>query len=70
VLACVAVIVELPIPTMVITLPETVATLVSELVYEKEPLLLEDGSTIVKGASPYAFAGTEKLVITGLGSAN
>ena len=55
-------IVELPPPTIVITLPEIVATAVFELVYVKVLPLLDDGSVIVKEASPNVFTGTEKLV--------
>jgi hypothetical protein len=46
----VTVIVTAPACTIVTVLPDTVATLKFELVYEKAPILLEDGSVIVKVA--------------------
>ena len=55
--------VEVPIPTMVITFFTMVATSVLELVYVKAPLLLVVGEVIVNAAFPNTFAGTEKLVI-------
>ena len=55
--------VEVPIPTMVITFFTMVATSVLELVYVKVPLLLVVGEVIVNAAFPNTFAGTEKLVI-------
>jgi hypothetical protein len=66
-LACNAVMVEVPIPRIVIVLPAIVATAVFELVYVKAPVLFEVGAVIVKAASPIFFKGIEKLVIVGFG---
>lgn len=63
--ACVAVMVELPAPTMVTVFPATVATAVFELVYVNVPALLDVGSVSVKAASPTVFAETEKPVMVG-----
>ncbi len=65
VLAWVAVIVDVPPPTTVITSPSMVATAVLELVYVNAPLLFEVGGVMLKGASPAAFEGNEKSVWTG-----
>ena len=54
--------VEVPVPTMVIVLPATVATAVLELVYVITPLLLVVGATKLKDASPNIFVPTAKLV--------
>jgi hypothetical protein len=53
--------VELPTPTMVIVVPEIVATDVFELVYVKAPLPLVVGAIIVNAAAPNVFAGTVKF---------
>ena len=66
VLACVAVMVAMPPPTMVTVLPTIVATAVFELVYVKEPVLLVVGATRAKAAFPNVFVIAEKLVITGV----
>lgn len=61
-LACVAVMMAEPPPTIVIVFPSMVATEVLELEYVIVPLLLVVGATTVNGASPNVFAGIEKLV--------
>ena len=61
-----AVIVQLPAPTIVIAFSETVATVISELSYVKVPVLFDDGSVIKKAALPAVFTGMEKLDIVGL----
>lgn len=53
---------ELPIPTMVTTSPETVATAVFELVYVKTPEMSDVG-VIVKDASVNVFAGIENVIV-------
>ena len=63
---CVAVMVAVPPPIMVILLPETVATAVFELVYVIAPSLSVVGATMEKDASPNVFVIAEKLVITGV----
>jgi len=52
---------ELPIPTVVTTSPETVATAVFELVYVKTPEMSDVGGVIVKGAFANVFAGIENV---------
>lgn len=64
-LACVAVMVDVPSPTMVITFPAVVATSVLELAYVKAPVLLDVGGVGTKGALPNELIGIEKLVIFG-----
>ena len=51
-LSCVAVIVVVPAPTIVIVFPSTVATLGAELVYVYAPELGEAGLVIWNGTSP------------------
>ena len=55
--------VEVPMPTMVTTFLEIVATSVFELVYVIGPLLLVVGGIRVNGAFPNSFAGTDKFDI-------
>lgn len=66
-LACVAEIVVLPAPTIVIVrvVLSIVATAAFELVYVKAPVLFEVGALITKDASPITFTGTETHVIDG-----
>ena len=64
-LACVAVIVDVPSPTMVITFPAVVATAGFELAYVKAPVLLDVGGVGTKGSIPNDLIGIEKLVIVG-----
>jgi hypothetical protein len=52
--------VEVPPPTMVTVVPETVATAVFELVYVINPALLVVGATNVKAVSPNVFVIAEK----------
>ena len=59
--ACVAVIMEVPTPVMVTTLPAMVATAVLLLLYVNEPLLFDVGGVITKAESPSCLAGIEKL---------
>lgn len=66
VLACVAVMVAEPTPTIVIMSFAIVATSVLELAYVKAPFPVLVGGVILKAAFPNAFAGIEKLVITGV----
>jgi hypothetical protein len=56
-----AVIREVPTPTMVTVEPTTLATSAFELVYVNAPVLLEVGATSSNGASPGTFEGIEKL---------
>ena len=51
-LAWVAVIVVKPMPTIVMTLPDVVATAVFELVYVNAPELFDVGAVGVKGSIP------------------
>ena len=60
VLAWLTVMVEVPPPTMVTVVPETVATAVFELVYVINPALLVVGATNVKAVSPNVFVIAEK----------
>lgn len=53
--ACVAVIVELPAPTIVTLAPAIVATAVFELVYVIAPLLFEVGATRLNAGIPKVF---------------
>jgi membrane protease YdiL (CAAX protease family) len=62
VLACVAVIVDVPPPTIEMTSPSIVATAVLELVYVNAPLLFEVGGVMLNEAFPAAFEGNEKSV--------
>ncbi len=64
VIACVAVMVVLPAPTIVTTSPAIVATFVLELEYEKTPLLFVVGGAIAKGASPNVLVTAAKLLTT------
>jgi hypothetical protein len=64
VVACVAVMVALPAPTIVTTSSAIVATAVLELEYVKAPLLLVVGGAIAKGASPNDFVIVAKLLTT------
>jgi hypothetical protein len=52
--------VEVPPPTMVIVVPEMVATAVFELVYVNAPLPLVVGAIIENAASPNVFVIGEK----------
>ena len=63
--ACVAVIVEEPVPTIVTVLPNTVATEALLLTYENAPPLFDVGGVKVKGAFPTTFKGTLKLLNEG-----
>jgi hypothetical protein len=65
-LACVAVITVVPIPTIVIVSLEIVATSVFELLYVKLAGLLDVGLTILKDAFPICFSGREKLLRIGV----
>ena len=49
--------VELPAPTIVMTLPAIVTTSVFELVYENGALLFVDGALMVDGELPNTFTG-------------
>ena len=64
VLACTAVMIVKPTPTIVTVFPTTVATNELELVYVNAPVLLVVGASIWKGASLGTFVGMEKLVKT------
>lgn len=66
VLACVAVIVVEPAPTMVTLGPLIVATAVFELVYVKAPLLVEVGALRANAELPTALDATEKLLSVGV----
>jgi hypothetical protein len=66
VLAWTALIVQVPVPTMVIVLPTIVAIPKLELTYVNSPGLLEVGATIENDASPATFVGIEKPVIVGM----
>jgi hypothetical protein len=66
VVACVAVMVDVPIPRIVIMLPATVATAVLELVYVKAPVLFDVGAVIAKAEFPINLVGIEKFVNTGV----
>ena len=59
-------IIEVPIPTIVIVFPTIVATDVKELVYVKAPVLVDVGAVIVKGVFLFVFTGIEKPVRTGV----
>ena len=63
--ACVAVMVAVPALIIVIRRPEIDATEVLSLAKLKEPVLLEDGSTILKGEAPYVLEVSAKFVIVG-----
>jgi hypothetical protein len=56
-LACVAVIVLVPAPTIVTVRDAIVATLVFDDEYVNAPLLFDDGSVRVNELSPYVFVG-------------
>ena len=58
--------VEVPRPIIVTVFPVIVATAVFELAYVKVPVLFEEGSVIVKAASPIILLVNEKLVIVGV----
>jgi hypothetical protein len=64
VLACSAVIVEVPDPIIVTTSPSMVATSVFELVYVNAPVLFVVGGTNEKLVSPTVFVIAEKLLRT------
>jgi hypothetical protein len=64
VVACVAVMVALPAPTIVTTLSTIVATAVLELEYVITPLLLVVGGVMAKGTSPNVFVIAAKLLTT------
>ena len=63
--ACTAVMVEVPIPTMVIMLPAIVATSVFELVYVNAPGPLVVGGTNANAADPNVFSATLKFLRLG-----
>jgi hypothetical protein len=58
--------VEVPAPTMVTVVPETVATAVFELVYVNAPVLVDVGATNEKAASPNVFVSAENPVKAGV----
>lgn len=64
VVACAAVMVVLPAPTIVTTSSTIVATAVLELEYVMTPLLLVVGGVMAKGTSPNVFVIAAKLLTT------
>ena len=65
VVPCVAVIVEVPIPTIAILFPIVLATNSLELVYVKTPSPLLVGGVIMKDVFPMVLLGIEKLLNVG-----
>ena len=57
--------IAVPVPIIVIVLPEIDATEVLSLAKLNEPVLLEDGSIILKGEAPYVLEVRAKFVIVG-----